>query len=277
MEELYKLKVRSNINVHSFNDKYIIIYDYHRTILNVLFEAKKQNIFRCTPNLIFFDYHDDACINAPKSQLLKRMGVDKLEDATDKQFWSFVEFDLGTLDDDWLTVGMELDLIKNAIVIGAQKDGHIADYNNKYTSEDGNIHELYSIPHLVSSLDNRGCLGDSIIKEPYYQSVRDIIQYHQGHFDYKEDINPFILDFDLDCFTTECQGRTFAWPEMIFVEDYEYNPKVHSFIHSLIEKASLITICREPGCCGGIGESNKILSYLDRYFFEGVLGTFPMR
>jgi len=37
----------------------------------------------------------------------------------------------------------------------------------------------------------------------------------------------------------------------------------------------LITISREPGCCGGMGESNKILQYIDRYWFKGALKTMP--
>ncbi len=274
MEDLYKLSWRSNINVHSFNDKYIIIYDDHRTILNVLFEAKKQNVFKCTPNLIFFDYHDDACMNAPKSKLLEKMGVDKFEDATDKQFWSFVEFDLGVQDDDWLITGMELGLIKDSIVIGAENPHNIISQQNSHISEDQIEHKLYNITHLGYELGCRGALGDHF-KAEQYQAIRDIMQYHNERFD--SNTYPFVLDFDLDCFTTQCRDRTFAWPELIFVEDYVDNHQVYNFIQDLIERASFITICREPGCCGGIGESNKILSYLDRYFFKGALGTFPIR
>lgn len=47
-------------------------------------------------------------------------------------------------------------------------------------------------------------------------------------------------------------------------------------MESLLNRASVITICREPECCGGIGEANKILSYLDRYFFDGALRTEPI-
>jgi len=67
-----------------------------------------------------------------------------------------------------------------------------------------------------------------------------------------------------------------AWSEIIFDERYVDNYKVKDMIDCLINRATLITICREPGCCGGIGESNKILSYLDRYFFNGELHTQPI-
>ena len=102
MSKLYELSYRTNINTYTFRDKHIILYDDHRTLLNILFEAKKLGEFTETPNLIYFDLHDDACELLPKSQLLARMGVNDLSEATSKQFWSFVEFDLGVLDDDWL-------------------------------------------------------------------------------------------------------------------------------------------------------------------------------
>ena len=274
-DKLYELSGRMNINAYTFHDKHIILYDDHRTLLNVLFEAKRLGTLPQTPNLIYFDLHDDACASQPKSLLLERIGVKELSEATSKLFWSFVEFDLGILDDDWLLTGMELGLIGNAILIGQEENCNIQDLHGRYVTEDKVGHELFSIPHLKYSLDSRGCLGDHIIKEPYYQNVRDIMQFHNGRFDEGE-IKPFVLDFDLDCFTTECREKTYAWPEDIFRMEYDESYEVRRFMETLLSRASFITICRAPGCCGGIGESNKILSCLDRYFFDGALGTQPV-
>lgn len=47
------------------------------------------------------------------------------------------------------------------------------------------------------------------------------------------------------------------------------------FIKDLINRCGVITISREHGSCGGIGESYKILKYLDKYLFEGCIGTIP--
>ena len=274
-DRLYELSGRTNINTYTFRDKHILLYDDHRTLLNVLFEAKKTGVLSQAPNLVYFDLHDDAGESLPKSRLLERIGVEKLSEATSKQFWSFVEFDLGVQDDDWLLTGMELDLIGNAVLIGQEENHNIQDLHGLYVTEDKVGHELFSIPHLKYSLDSRGCLGDHIIKEPYYQNVRDIMQFHNGRFDERE-IKPFVLDFDLDCFTTECREKTYAWPEDIFRMEYDESHEVRWFMETLLDRASFITICREPGCCGGIGESNKILYYLDRYFFDGALGTQPV-
>lgn len=81
------------------------------------------------------------------------------------------------------------------------------------------------------------------------------------------------MDFDLDCFTSECRETTIAWAEKIFKEEYSDNFKTADFMQQLISRCQFITICKESKCCGGLGESNKILSYLDRYIFDGSLGT----
>ena len=274
----------TNIEVHQFKgqkDKYIILYDDHRSILNVLLEAKKLGMFSTTPNIIFFDKHDDACNpNIKANELFKQWGVEKIDDVSNRDFWSFVEFDLSSIDDDWLLAGMELGIINNAVVIGKDDINiNIEDMNNRFDSSDGKKHELYSISHLDFSLGDRGCLGDSFIAEPYYQNVRNIFEYNQEscYKDFSEEVsNPFVLDFDLDCFTTECEDKVYAWPESIFRNKYFLDDEVSSFMSRLIKRSTFITICREPTCCGGLGESNKILEYLDKYFFDGSLDTLPI-
>lgn len=276
---IFGLSNHTNIEVFSFEDKYIILYDDHRSILNVLFEAKKLNKFGTTPNIIFFDRHDDACNpNLNANELLQRWGVNEIEKVSSRDFWSFVEFDLSGLDDDWLLAGMELGLINHAVVIGQNENHNICNMNNMFESSDGIHHELFDISHIDWSIESRGCLGDNVIKKDYYENVRNIFEYNQppyGRYDKfsKEVTIPFVLDFDLDCFTTECEDKRYAWPEDIFKKKYINNEEVLYFMHSVIKRSTIITICREPVCCGGIGESNKILGYLDRYFFNGCLGT----
>ncbi len=277
------LSFHANMKVFSFGNKHIVLYDDHRSILNVLFEAKKTGLFNTTPNIIFFDRHDDACNPEIRSgDLFEKWGVDRIGDVSSKEFWSFVEFDLSGLDDDWLLAGMELDLINHAVVIGQHENNNIQSMNNRYESTDGKVHELFDIPHLNWSIGSRGCLGDNVIKQPFYKNVRNIFEYNQppfGSYDKfsTEVTKPFVLDFDLDCFTTECEDNTFAWPEAIFRDKYVDNDDVKCFMQRIIERSSIITICREPDCCGGLGESNKLLWYLDKYFFNGCLQTSPIR
>ena len=178
------LSCHTNIEVYQcsvhHNSKNIILYDDHRSILNVLFEVKKLNLFSKVPNLIFFDRHDDACNpNISAKDLLEKWNVKTIEEVSSRDFWSFVEFDLGGLDDDWLLAGMELGLINNAVVIGQNYNGNIKDMNYEFQSSDNVSHDLFDIPHLNSSLDCRGFLGDSISNN-FYEKIRDIFEYNNN-------------------------------------------------------------------------------------------------
>ena len=284
MAELYRLSNRSNINVYNYPEQYgyekkdrrIIIYDDHRTILDVLYYAIQEGHFgEEIPTIISLDHHDDAVRLSPE-QKRKASAVRKscLKKRNDVKLWKYVEFELCGLDDDWVRAGMELGIIKNYIGIGHSSAADNIDQGyEQYRSGDKVLHHLYSNGHLDSVLGNRGVIGDMLYNWPQKQKdLFDDIQWHNGQFD-DEPIVPFVLDIDLDCFSTDCEGRTMAWPETIFAERYIDNFKVNSFVRQLISRSSLITICREFGCCGGIGESNRILELLDYYWFSGVLRT----
>ena len=283
IKSIHELTFHTNIEVYSFNGKNIILYDDHRSVLNVLFESKKLKLFSKTPNLIFFDKHEDASDPRIKAEdLFKKWGTDRIEDVDSRDFWSFVEFDLSGIDDDWVLAGMELGLINHAVVIGQTENSNMRDMNNHFESSDGIHHELFDIPHLDFSIGCRGCLGDSVSKESNYENIRNIFEYNQllprNYKQFSKEVNnPFVLDFDLDCFTTECEDTVYAWPEAIFWEKYCNNQESFHFMRQLINRSTIITICREPKCCGGLGESNKILGYLDNYFFNGCLGTSPIK
>lgn len=258
---------RNNIDSVSYKDKKIIIFDDHRTTLDVLFEIYKSGqLDGIVPNLVTFDYHEDCCNAGSKESLLQKIGVGRLQDATSRQFWSFVEFDLSTQDDDWISAAMNLDLVRDVVILGHNCNNNVDNRANRHDA----THHLYSIEHLSGSVGNRGCLGDSYISDPYYEMIRDTMQYHHNGFD-SGLVYPFILDIDLDCFSTEVLGHTVAWPEDVFRHEYVENDMAHMFMIQLIKRASLITISREHGCCGGLRESSKILGYLDKYFFQGSL------
>lgn len=258
---------RNNIDSKPFYGKQILLFDDHRTTLDILFEIyKSRQLEGIVPNLITFDYHEDCCDAGSGERLLERIGVQNLMNATDRQFWNFVEFDLSPNDDDWISAAITLHLVRDVVIIGKVENDNVDNHRNNQDD----AHHLFSINHIPQSIDNCGCLGDSMISEPYYAMVRDTMEYHHQSFD-DGYVYPFVLDIDLDCFSTLVFNKQMAWPEEVFVKEYVENEKVFIFMKQLIERAALITISREPGCCGGYEESFKILSYLNRYFFEGAI------
>jgi hypothetical protein len=270
MKCIPKIAGRANVLNRYYNrDTDVFIYDDHRWILNVLFALYKDGVE--TPNLIYFDAHDDAVLlYRKKSELLKLIGAESLDEATEKQFGAFVDYDLSTFDDDWVTVAAELNLIKDAVCIGNRYNDNIKNsHKGLYRSEDGIEHRLYELRvDLASEKGNRGSLGDLARHE--FDEIREFMDNVVN--------STFILDFDLDCFTHDVSGGlVIPWFKHSF-EKYILNDcKSELFIKQLLDNAKVITIAREPDCCGGIGNSNKILQMVDEYFFKGALNTSLIR
>lgn len=277
IKTLSDLRLYSNFEVYHFGDKDIILYDDHRCILTVLFEAKKLGIISDDTNLVSFDLHDDArAIHPDTETIMSRWTETDLMETSSRDFKSFVEFDISEYDDDWVKVGMELGLINNIINIGCEDNYNISEWKgNLYVSKTGKEHLGFVIGHIKDELNpHGGKIADIALHEN--DRIRELMCYRHGTYPSISDDADFILDFDLDCFTTMCMEKRFAWPESIFIDEYGMGNGAGYFMSKLIGNSKFITICREPSYCGGIGEANKILNYFDRYFFQGCLGTTPL-
>ena len=265
----------ANFEVYHYGETEIIVYDDHRCILTVLFEAKKLGLIDADTNLITFDLHDDARPLIPDTvEAIKELKTTDLDKISSRDFKSFVEFDIREEDDDCVNVGIELGLLSNVINIVCVENSNISDWeNNLYMSMDGHEHFGFVLGHLRNALNRHGGkIADTALHTN--DSIRKILDYDLGAtYPSINDNANFVLDFDLDCFTTLCMEKRFAWPESIFIKEYGRDSVANYFIKQLIIKSKFITICKEPSYCGGIGESNKILGYLDKYFFDGCLGT----
>lgn len=268
---------RSNVNTFQFRGKQIFVYTDHRTILNVIFFALKNNLIDNVPNVLYFDYHDDACV--PKASILAQAPTFDINIISEQDFNNIVEYGMSIQDDDWVKSGMEFGLINNAISVGAES---LRTSHEIYTDVRGHEHEIIGINHLSHSLGVRGAFCDTQVEsESYFEPVREIFDFNNSVANsWGANTESFVLDFDLDCFAGTFNGETLmAWPEKMFYQEFHNNVGFQGnqlpldFINNLIDKCEFITICMEPGCCGGFGESFKILSYLDKYFFEGTLKT----
>lgn len=251
----------------------VVIYDDHRWLLNVLFAVNKLTE---RPDLIFFDAHDDAAQCEKKSELLAKIGIDNLMNASAKQFSAFVDYNQREDDGGWLTTAMELNLIGDVVNIGNRYNDSIRSMNGSYESEDGIKHGVWELSYdLKHELGNRGKLGDSC-KENENRTLRNFFGIEHSYSDLNSVTmtKPYILDFDLDFFTISCtDDSSHGWTERILNRHFPTYSKQDDFLRMLIHNAMVITICREPDCCGSIGDSNRILSLLDRYYFKGTLGT----
>lgn len=75
LPHMYELAHRANINVYTIEidgiQKYVVLYEDHRTILNVLYFARMKGVLQDVPNLVYFDWHDDARMDLTKEELDK--------------------------------------------------------------------------------------------------------------------------------------------------------------------------------------------------------------
>lgn len=278
---------RAGINIFDYYNTKVIIYEDHRTILNVLFSLYKFGLltFEQIPNIISFDLHDDCLDGLKKSEIFDILKVKKFEDIELKDFWGFTEFDCSGLDNDWVKTAMELGMIKDYVNIGGVYTANI-DNINEYISEDKVSHKVFKLKHLDFELaktdDYIGKLSNTYENTLYLRDIFGFNNYDNSLNNF-QDINtqyPYILDFDLDCFTipnmdmNDFSGKNeplnSIWTEKLFKNLYYgfHDNIVNDFMKCLIKRSKIVTICLEPFYCGGYKESIQILEYLDKYFFE---------
>lgn len=269
---MLRLGARANINTFevSINGQSIsvIVYDDHRTILNVLYYARMKGILKQTPNLVFFDRHDDAC--DVDVATLQKMNEIPLDESSFPKFMNFVEFDLRAVDDNWLWAGMHYGLIKNVIRVGGEDIANIPVLNKAFKDRD---QRMYSVDYAYLAAVSVGQQAAVDMKENDDRCIRQMLgRVKDDNGDPIMD-SPLVLDFDLDCFSEyDYQKDDFAaWSSNKFEELICNTACMHSLMQELMLLSGFVTICREPGCCGGYKESNQILSYLDQSLFNGKL------
>lgn len=272
---IHDIALRANINHKTTSENEVIVYEDHRTILNVINHLKtKRNIVDAL-DLIMFDNHDDFC--KPRLSALKKV-THFLKNPSFEKLYHIVEFDLNGLDDDWVKMGMELGLIGNVFLFNSDESS--VHFRQAYKTKKFGTKYLYNVGDVWSALGYHGKLNDPI-KTEYSELWSDLgWELVEGKFRFSNNRNKFILDIDLDCFSTRILDKTIAIPEELMVfrlKEYQ-NPTYHyyynseRFIKDLIKDSELVTICFENGCCGGIREAHKIFNMVDYVLFNNEIG-----
>ena len=272
---------RSNINLkeikNSKSSTNVVIYEDHRTILNVLFHASKSVTEPLLLDIIMFDYHDDF-LTPNKATLLKI--EEFLKNPNKEDLLKIVEFDLRNMDDDWVKAGMELGLIGNVFLFNVEDDSNVRNDKTEYTTRQYGTHYVYKMGNVWDVIC--GKFNDIATREQYKSLFDDFgWEFKDGRFNFKEVRKKFILDIDLDCFSTKIFDKRIVIPdEVIFhtlvkenenINKHYYNSP-QKFIHQLIIDSEFVTLCFENECCGGFRNAFKIFNLVDGLFFEYKLG-----
>ncbi|MCU0439033.1 MAG: UPF0489 family protein [Raineya sp.] len=279
MDKFHEISHRSNIihKKYTFEhlgkkaEKDVVIYEDHRTILNILYWLKQTRYINTSIDLITFDRHTDFCDISPET--IKKISKPNL---TFQQLYQIVEFELNPLDDDWIKAGMEANLINNCFLLSAENldEPFLQEYKTKKWGKKkyyylGDVWYLFDYKQVLNDPLNEGC-------KEFWESFG-------WNFDYKsskfiDNRHPFVLDFDLDCFSTEIMTKNIAIPEELLqdsfnknINNYNFN-SVRHFLKYLIEESQIVTICIENSYCGGIRQAQRIFNAIDYLLFDGELG-----
>jgi len=269
-----RLGGRANLQALSVGEKDLILYEDHRSLVFVLWHALNvvEPPLAEPPTLVYFDHHDDA--KAPSAPV--RAIFNNLRSAgTDRGVMEAVEWDLSSLDDDWLIAAMELGVLKDAICVGADITPNLGQFHTQVTDHTGGVHNIFKIGHLWDALAHQGPLVDQA-QAGQYQPLWTSLGW--APTEYPEPRTPgnppLIVDFDLDYFSYHLLGQTLTWPNGMFDKKlgsisqstYARGLRARTFFGWLLSEASFLTVARESPYCGGtLGSEQALQNLMDLY------------
>ena len=269
MQELHN---HSNIRSIEHENQHINIFEAHRYSTLVHFYAYKEGLIDLDdpPMLVLFDGHDDC--EAPKlPNVLKNIDI---KTVSEREFSTFVNFDMNWNDSDWIFTSMELGLISDLVIIGGDSTGR--GYGHSiYTSMKGTTHNIWKINQLWNALDSRGDLVDHI--KSHMEPLWEALGWTGRDFD-PDQGKPIIVDIDLDFMTINTAEVLTSIPYEIF--KHIWTKPLHRgvtckhFFEDLLERTELICIAMESDYTGSIVNSWENLLVIDAVMFSNSL---PLR
>lgn len=180
-------------------------------------------------------------------------------------------------DGDWISAGMELGIIGDAVVFGAETGNGCDERGGLiYPDMQGGKHSFWPLPLPLAALSHQAALAD------HYNAPKGLWETlgwkpSSGFFQSKARL---ALDIDLDVFAFDTHlGPRFPWPERIFAHQFATGSLASSlrgmtgreFMTELIRQSSIITIAREPDYCGGEKDSDEIFDLVNQYIFSDMM------
>jgi hypothetical protein len=254
------------------------LHEDHRWVLPIIQHAQENGTLPAPCTLIVFDAHHDT--KDPIPDCMKEIQRIRESELSFESIIRLCQEHLDPNDGDWIKAGMELGLIRDAVIFGLQ---HFFDSRipRKFSDHQGDEHriELLSLP--LEELKRQGRLSDSCRKNNLSElwSILDWGFIPQKGFFFKENAKDIILDFDLDCFVMTWKDYTFPWPDEVFEKEFLHKSKYWStegwsgkkFLDGLVNRAKLLTIAREPKFCGGDKKANVTISKVNNFLFDNKL------
>ena len=271
--KLDDLKIIDNLRELPFEKCECFLHENHRWVLPIINYAQERGILFKPCKLVMFDAHHDAiepsCIDEIRRVRESGTGL--------KDLVCLCRDKLRHLNDDWVTAGMELGLIGDAVIFGVENTRNHT-LPKSFVDHCNNRHRIELMGLPGKELKYQGSLSD-LTKSTILSEVWRILEWQYTKdtgFKFARAASKILLDFDLDCFVIRWRDYLFPWPDEIFEREF-FTPSDYfstkgwtgkRFLDELVSRAALLTIAREPQCCGGDEKASQILRKVNGFLFD---------
>ena len=229
--------------------------------------------------LVMLDRHRDALPPADPDVLAAYDPVD----GTLEELVALVRDVCSPRDDDWVTAGMELGLVGNAVQFGHEDDedaprSPVAVYRDRK----GREHRRFTLGRPVVELSYGGALADRT-HQAADGGLWDVLGWDPA----TQRIAPagaLWFDIDLDFATVKWETYVLAYTRSMFMGEFlrrcssqyyhEFRPA--ALFRRCIAASGGVSVASEPGWCDGPARAKTILGTMNRLLFGSALDTGAM-
>jgi hypothetical protein len=256
--------------------KPLLVHKDHRWLLPIVFQLQEEGHLPRPCDLMMFDAHHDACVPrcAEEIMAIRRDGI------TYDAIIELCRTHLDRKDDDWLVAGIELGLVKDALLFGVEdRAPGQTDHLRDYLDHVGQRHRVHILEFPREELEYQGGLSD-LARRDLTTPIWDILgwDFQNGRFGFMHDRPRFLLDIDLDCFVIRWRGFRLPWPDEVFEREFEEACEDgargwsgYRFFNELVARAGAVTIATEPYHCGGVAKADEIYQQVNKHLFDDEL------
>ncbi len=257
----------------------VMVFRDHRWTLPVIKLAVDAGLVLPPVTLVMLDRHRDSLPPAGPDVLAAYDPVN----GTLEELVALVRDVCSPRDDDWVTAGMELGLVGNAVQFGHEDDD---DEPRSpvvvYRDRKGREHRRYSLGRPVVELSYGGALAYRTNRQAE-AGLWDVLGWDPA----TQRVAPpgsLWFDIDLDYATVKWETYALSYTRRMFMGEFlmrcssnyyhEFRPT--TLFRRCIAASGGVSVATEPGWCDGPARSKTILATMNRLLFASALETGAM-